>query len=200
MAIDVGKKDRCRHCDKNIIYRKPLDQEGNEHPLIGRLHWFHMDDRPDWAEGDLSGRQWAYGSNRIQCMPVYGKERETKAEPQGFCVYSQNTGEICGRKIPDDNRREEVYACGIHAKQERAKIASLESHKLRIERDIAEGDLRAWARQEIGKKVATIIDAGLAVRWDSGESTTRYGRETEPAFTVKVNIDDLLEWINDHTR
>lgn len=199
MAIEIGTKQKCRYCERAIIYRKPLDKDGQQSELFYRPYWFHEDDRPDWLPDDHS--RW--GAVKLRCKPQFGIKEgdEASAAPLSICDYELNTeeGGRCGRKIPADNIKEEIYACGIHAKHEREAQANREAHRLRIERDIAEGDLRAWARQNLGAKVATIIESGLAVRWDSGEREGTYGREKDPSFFVTVNIDDLLEYINAHT-
>lgn len=198
MPIEAGTKNTCRYCERGIVFRLPRGKDGEPYPFAYRPEWFHDDDRPDHVEGDGNFS----GTGRKRCRagwPNDFKEGEGPyAAPTTVCDYEQNDGTKCGRKIPQDNVREEVYACGIHAKHERQRIAQELSRQLAREREVAEGDLRAWARENIGKKVAMIIEAGLPVKWDSGEKDGSYGRERDPSFGVLVNIDDLLEWINAH--
>jgi hypothetical protein len=199
MAIEIGTKQECRWCERKIIYRRPLDKDGAENPLFYKPYWFHDDDRPDWLPEDHN--RW--GAVKLRCKPQFGQKEDAvpSAMPKGICNYDLNTedGGKCGRKIPEDNRREDIYACGIHAKHEREKQSLQMADRLRQEREVAEGDLRAWARQNIGAKVAKIIEHGLAVQWESGEREYSYGRDKDPSFFVKVNIDDLLEYINAHS-
>lgn len=200
MAIEIGTKQKCRYCDRPIIYRRPLDKEGQESEMFYRPYWFHDDERSDWGD-DQQGTRW--GTARLTCRRASGIRDglEPNAEPAGICNYDLNTdsGGKCGRKIPRDNLDEKIYACGIHARYEREQQAQAVARAIHDEKTIAEGDLRAWARQNIGLKVATIIEAGLAVKWESGEKEGTYGREKDPAFVVTANIDDLLEWINAHS-
>jgi hypothetical protein len=200
MPIDLGTKNSCRYCNMVIEYRHPVDREGAAVDWVPPK-WYHVDERPLFLDEDGSGR---YDMVRLKCDPhnVVREEQVAWAEPRTVCNYDlkSNYAVICGRKIPPENIKEGIYACGTHARYEREAQAMRLREKLRQEEKIAEGDLRAWARDQIGKKVATIIEAGLPVKWKSGLPETKFGSryEQDPEMVVTVNVDDMLEWIHDH--
>lgn len=182
----------------SIIYRRSIDRDTGEEHQFGGASWYHEDDRDDFDAEAPYGR---WGEGRRPCRPHYqasGHPGDIVGMPKTICMELKQDDQVCGRKIPRDNLDENIYACGTHAKFERSRLAAQEATRLRQMKDAEETDLRSWARKSLGSKVATIIESGLAVKWNSGEPNSNRYRESDPDMHVTVLIEDLLDYMEKH--